>query len=206
MDLSRPVLDGWEAARRIKAAPETSAIPIIALTAHVMPGDQENALAAGCDDFDTKPVELQRLLGKIRALAPRAKILLHETWSYPPWDKRLAKFGFDQKEMYARLHAAYGAMAAKYGFDVIPVGTAAEYIPNREALFKKGDSHFGREGVYLQGLTFTASLYGVDVGKCPYRPKWMSPSRAEEMRSAVLSAGAANLPARLPPTGAPSKK
>ena len=69
MDLSLPVLDGWEAARRIKAAPETSGIPIIALTAHVMPGDQEKALAAGCDDFDTKPVELSRLLGKIRALA-----------------------------------------------------------------------------------------------------------------------------------------
>ena len=70
MDLSLPVLDGWEAARRIKAAPETSRIPIIALTAHAMPGDQEKALAAGCDDFDTKPVEMPRLLGKIRALAP----------------------------------------------------------------------------------------------------------------------------------------
>src|SRR3954447_16970411 len=69
LDLSLPVLDGWEAARRIKAAPETRAIPIIALTAHVMPGDREKALAAGCDDFDTKPVELERLLGKIRALA-----------------------------------------------------------------------------------------------------------------------------------------
>ena len=70
MDLSLPVLDGWEAARRIKAAPETSRIPIIALTAHTMPGDQEKALAAGCDDFDTKPVEMPRLLGKIRALIP----------------------------------------------------------------------------------------------------------------------------------------
>ena len=70
MDLSLPVLDGWEAARRIKAAPETSRIPIIALTAHAMPGDQEKALAAGCDDFDTKPVEMPRLLGKIRALIP----------------------------------------------------------------------------------------------------------------------------------------
>jgi CheY-like chemotaxis protein len=69
LDLSLPVLDGWEAARRIKAAPETRAIPIIALTAHVMPGDREKALAAGCDDFDTKPVALDRLLGKIRALA-----------------------------------------------------------------------------------------------------------------------------------------
>jgi two-component system, cell cycle response regulator DivK len=73
MDLSLPVLDGWEAARRIKVAPETSAIPIIALTAHVMPGDEEKALAAGCDDFDTKPVERSRLLGKIRALLPEGK-------------------------------------------------------------------------------------------------------------------------------------
>jgi len=70
MDLSLPVLDGWEATRRIKAAPDTSRIPIIALSAHAMAGDAEKALAAGCDDFDTKPVELQRLLGKIRALAP----------------------------------------------------------------------------------------------------------------------------------------
>jgi two-component system cell cycle response regulator DivK len=70
MDLSLPVLDGWEATRRIKAAPETSRIPIVALSAHAMAGDAEKALAAGCDDFDTKPVELQRLLGKIRALAP----------------------------------------------------------------------------------------------------------------------------------------
>jgi two-component system cell cycle response regulator DivK len=70
MDLSLPVLDGWEATRRIKSAPETSGIPIIALTAHAMPGDQEKAMAAGCDDFDTKPVEMDRLLGKIRALVP----------------------------------------------------------------------------------------------------------------------------------------
>ena len=70
MDLSLPVLDGWEATRRIKAAPETSRIPIIALSAHAMSGDAEKALEAGCDDFDTKPVDLQRLLGKIRALIP----------------------------------------------------------------------------------------------------------------------------------------
>ena len=69
MDLSLPVLDGWEATRQIKAAPETSAIPVIALTANAMAGDRDKALAAGCDDFDTKPVELPRLLGKIRALA-----------------------------------------------------------------------------------------------------------------------------------------
>ena len=73
MDLSLPVLDGWEATRRIKAAPETRHIPVIALTAHAMTGDREKALAAGCDDFDTKPVELPRLLGKIQALAPAGR-------------------------------------------------------------------------------------------------------------------------------------
>ena len=70
MDLSLPVLDGWEATRQIKAAPETRHIPVIALTANAMAGDREKAMAAGCDDFDTKPVELPRLLGKIQALAP----------------------------------------------------------------------------------------------------------------------------------------
>jgi CheY-like chemotaxis protein len=68
MDLSLPVLDGWEATRRIKAAPETRHIPVIALTAHAMAGDREKAIAAGCDDFDTKPVEMSRLLDKIEAL------------------------------------------------------------------------------------------------------------------------------------------
>jgi two-component system cell cycle response regulator DivK len=71
MDLSLPVLDGWEATRRIKAAPDTKHIPVIALTANAMAGDREKALAAGCDDYDTKPVELPRLLGKINALAGR---------------------------------------------------------------------------------------------------------------------------------------
>jgi two-component system, cell cycle response regulator DivK len=72
MDLSLPVLDGWEASRRLKQAPETCAIPIIALSAHAMTGDRERALAAGCDDHDTKPVELDRLLAKIRALLRKA--------------------------------------------------------------------------------------------------------------------------------------
>ena len=71
MDLSLPALDGWEATRQIKAATDTKHIPIIALTAHAMSGDREKALAAGCNDFDTKPVELPRLLGKIRALLPQ---------------------------------------------------------------------------------------------------------------------------------------
>ena len=69
MDLTLPDIDGEEATRRIKADPTTQHIPVIALTANAMSGDREKALAAGCDDFDTKPVELPRLLGKIRALA-----------------------------------------------------------------------------------------------------------------------------------------
>ncbi len=73
MDLSLPVIDGWEATRQLKAAPETRHIPVVALTAHAMSGDREKALAAGCDDFDTKPVEISRLLEKIRALLPKGE-------------------------------------------------------------------------------------------------------------------------------------
>jgi CheY-like chemotaxis protein len=71
MDMSLPVLDGWEATRQLKSAPATRAIPIIALTAHAMAGDRERAQEAGADDFDTKPVELPRLLEKIEALLAR---------------------------------------------------------------------------------------------------------------------------------------
>jgi two-component system cell cycle response regulator DivK len=72
MDMSLPVLDGWEATRRIKANNATRNIPIIALTAHAMQGDEQRAKEAGCDDYDTKPVELPRLLGKIEALLNHA--------------------------------------------------------------------------------------------------------------------------------------
>jgi CheY-like chemotaxis protein len=72
MDMSLPVIDGWEATRRIKATPEISRIPIIALTAHAMAGDRDKALASGCDDYDTKPIELQRLLRKMETLLTAA--------------------------------------------------------------------------------------------------------------------------------------
>ena len=72
MDLSLPVIDGWEAARQIKADSATQSIPIIALTAHAMAGDEQKALAAGCDDYDTKPIDLKRLLGKIKNLLDSA--------------------------------------------------------------------------------------------------------------------------------------
>jgi two-component system, cell cycle response regulator DivK len=68
MDMSLPVMDGWEATRRIKANDATRRIPVIALTAHAMAGDREKALEVGCDDYDTKPVEISRLVGKIAAL------------------------------------------------------------------------------------------------------------------------------------------
>jgi len=71
MDMSLPVVDGWEATRRLKAEPLTRAIPVIGLTAHAMAGDREKVIDAGCDDYDTKPVELPRLLQKIEALLAR---------------------------------------------------------------------------------------------------------------------------------------
>ncbi|HKV72671.1 MAG TPA: response regulator [Gemmatimonadales bacterium] len=70
MDMSLPEIDGWEATRQLRASPETKTVPIIALTAHAMAGDREKALEAGCNDYDTKPIELDRLLGKMNALLP----------------------------------------------------------------------------------------------------------------------------------------
>jgi two-component system cell cycle response regulator DivK len=73
MDLRLPGIDGWEATRRLKAAPETKDIPVVALSAHAMAGDREKALAAGCDDYDTKPVDFPKLLQKIQALLSKGR-------------------------------------------------------------------------------------------------------------------------------------
>ncbi len=74
MDMSLPVLDGWETTRRLKGTPETRSIPIIALTAHAMVGDRQKALESGCDDYDSKPIEFPRLLAKIEALLNKKAI------------------------------------------------------------------------------------------------------------------------------------
>ncbi len=73
MDMSLPVIDGWEATRRVKADDATKNVPVIGLTAHAMSGDREKAMEAGCDDYDTKPVELDRLIGKMERLLGTAK-------------------------------------------------------------------------------------------------------------------------------------
>lgn len=80
MDLSMPIMDGWEATRRLKADPRTRSIPIIALTAHAMDSDRKRAMEAGCDDFDTKPIRLQRLLEKMESFLgdPSPPVTTHE--------------------------------------------------------------------------------------------------------------------------------
>jgi two-component system, cell cycle response regulator DivK len=75
MDMSLPVVDGWQATRMIKADPATSAIPVMALTAHALKEDRERALEAGCDEFETKPVDLERLLGKIESLLSKVRLV-----------------------------------------------------------------------------------------------------------------------------------
>ena len=154
------------------------------------------------------------LVKTIRELAPQAQIVVQETWSYTPWDGRLKTWGIDQNEMYAKLHAAYGDYAAANGFMMIPVGTAVQnyrkdlpvkYTENSfggdpcgSAKFEQGKDgkwvpkgdvfHFNREGHYLQALTWTATLFGVDVAKCPYKPTFLAADRAEKMKSAAMKA------------------
>ena len=87
MDLEMPVVDGWEATRRLKSKPETRDIPVIGLSAHALAGEREKALAAGCEEFDIKPVEFERLLGKIRKLVSGRVVLASR--GQRAWDQRL---------------------------------------------------------------------------------------------------------------------
>ena len=152
------------------------------------------------------------LVGKIRELAPQAEIVVQETWSYTPWDRRLAQWKIDQGEMYAKLHSAYCSFAQANGFQLIPMGSAVQLYrrelpvvysensfggdPCGSAKFVRGGDgrwmpkgdvfHLNREGRYLQALVWTASLYGVDVAKCPYRPDFLDAARAVKMRSCAM--------------------
>lgn len=154
------------------------------------------------------------LVKKIRELAPQAEIIVQETWSYTPWDRRLNRFGIDQNTMYSALHAAYDDFARGHKFRVIPMGTAVQEYRKRlpvaytensfggdvtgSAKFEqdkngkwvpKGDVfHLNRSGHYLQGLVWTAKLFGADVTKCEYRPTFVSEDNAMLMRECAMSA------------------
>ena len=129
-----------------------------------------------------------QLIAGIRKYAPKAQILVQETWSYPPWDGRLKKFGFDGPEMYKRLHQTYRTFAEERGLEIIPTGTAAEIVPNRNALFTQPDFHFNKVGTYLQGLVWAGKLFNVDPRKCTYTPNFVTEKRAKELQESAAQA------------------
>ena len=148
------------------------------------------------------------LVKTIRALAPQAKIVVQETWSYTPWDKRFAGWKLTPETMYEKLHAAYADFAASYGFEVIPMGTAvqrwrrdlpvkytansfggdvcgsAKFVKNQKGAYRpKGDVfHLNSDGHYLQALVWTAVLFNADVIACPYEPKRLAGKKAALMK------------------------
>lgn len=155
------------------------------------------------------------LVKTIRALAPQAKIVVQETWSYTPWDKRFAGWKLTPETMYEKLHAAYADFAASYGFEVIPMGTAvqrwrrdlpvkytansfggdvcgsAKFVKNQKGKFvPKGDVfHLNSDGHYFQALVWVASLYQVDTTKCPYAPKRLQGTKADLMKKIARDLG-----------------
>ncbi len=150
----------------------------------------------------------------VKSLAPQAEVIVQETWSYTPWDKRFAQWGIDQHEMYRRLHRAYYDYAASQGLRVIPMGTAVQlwrerlpvaYTENSiggdvcgRAKFTKGEDgkwsakgdvfHLNSDGDYLQALVWTAKLFETDVSKCPYSPEGLDPQRAAKMKDVAMAA------------------
>ena len=154
------------------------------------------------------------LVAKVRELQPQAEIVVQETWSYTPWDSRLAKWKIDQDEMYAKLHDAYGSFAKKYGFRVIPTGTAVQlwrkklpvkytvnsfggdvcgcrrFVQNAQGQWKPdGDVfHFNSDGHYLQALVWAAKLFGKDATTCVYQPKGLDSAKAALMKKVAQEA------------------
>ena len=164
---------------------------------------------------------LSNLIGEIKKLQPGAKICFQETWSYTPWDVRLAKWGITPDEMFAKIHAACGEHARAHGLEVIPTGTAIDLyrkalpVVYRENSFggdpcggrwggefvkdeptgkwKPGKGldvfHLGYDGEYLQALVWTAAMFGVDVTRCDYVPKYVATAeRADKMRQCAQKA------------------
>lgn len=154
------------------------------------------------------------LVATIRKLAPQAEIVIQETWSYTPFDKRLKEWKLTQDEMYGRLHAAYATLARSKGLRTIPMGTTVQLYRRALPVVPKADSlggdpcgklkfaadgkggwtttgdpfHLNREGEYLQGLVWTATLFGADVTRCAYRPAFLSEARAQKMRAVAVRA------------------
>lgn len=143
------------------------------------------------------------LIAKIRELAPQAKIMVQETWSYTPFDGRLKTWGITPDEMYAKLKPAYAGFAKKHGLEIIPTGAAVQNfrkaMPSEDGITgdpcgdPKGRDkfHLNREGNYLQACTWTAAIYGADATKITYAPKFMTAERAAAMRKAAQDAVAA---------------
>ncbi len=162
----------------------------------------------------------EKLIAKIRELAPQAEVVVQETWSYTPWDKRLGEWKMDPAQMYEKLHRAYGDYAAAKKLRVIPMGTVVQEYrkalpvvysdnsfggdPCGSAKFQqdaegkwtpKGDVfHLNHEGHYLQGLVWTAALFRADVAKCAYAPKDIDPARVAVMRRVVSQVVNSNKP------------
>jgi len=156
----------------------------------------------------------------IKALAPQAEIVVQETWSYTPWDGRLAKWNLDQNEMYKKLHRAYYDYAASKGLRVIPMGTAVQLWRERlpvayteksfggdvcgSARFMQGEDgrwtckgdvfHLNGHGEYFQALVWTAKLFEADVTKCPYAPEGLDAARAAKMKEIAMAAVRGDLP------------
>lgn len=152
------------------------------------------------------------LVAKIRELVPQAEIVVQETWSYTPWDRRLAEWNIDQNKMYESLRSAYAAFAGKHGFRVIPMGTAVqlwrkelpvEYTKNSfggdvcgSAEFKKDDEgnwkpsgdvfHLNEDGHYLQALVWAAKLFDKDVTTCAYVPDGLDAGKADLMKKVAM--------------------
>ena len=140
------------------------------------------------------------LVSTIRKLAPQAKIMVQQTWSYTPYDGRLKKWGIDPPTMYAKLRAAYADFARPYKFEIIPTGDAVQrfrkVMPSPDGITGdpcgqpkgKDKFHLNREGEYLQACVWLGALFGCDVTTLAYRPDFLAEERAVQMRASAKAA------------------